>query len=71
MTQNERVLAYIDQFGSITTLEAVRDLGVLRLASRINDITRSGVKIKRETIAVKNRYDEQTYVTRYSREVQQ
>lgn len=32
-TQADRVLDYIKQFGSITTLEAFRDLGVTRLSS--------------------------------------
>ena len=36
--QTDRVLAYIREFGSITQLEALRDLGVFRLASRISDL---------------------------------
>ena len=37
-TQNQRIIDYINQFGSITQLEALRDLGVMRLASRISDL---------------------------------
>ena len=33
-TQAQRVLDYIDEFGSITQLDALKDLGVMRLASR-------------------------------------
>ena len=33
LTQSERVLDYIKEFGSITQLDAIRDLGIMRLAS--------------------------------------
>lgn len=65
-TQSERVLAYIQQFGSITQYEALQDLGVMRLASRISDLKRQGVPIKGETITVKNRFEEDCYIKRYS-----
>ena len=42
MTQTERVHQYMRDFGSITQLEAMADLGVMRLASRINDMKRQG-----------------------------
>ena len=38
VNQNDLVLAYIRAYGSITTLEAFRDLGIARLASRICDL---------------------------------
>lgn len=37
VTQCERIVQYMREFGSISTLEAFSDLGVTRLASRIND----------------------------------
>lgn len=42
MTQKERVLDYIDRFGSITQKEAFEDLGCMRLAARIADIEADG-----------------------------
>lgn len=42
-TQNERIVDYIHRFGSITTLEAMRDLGIMRFASRISDLRKQGV----------------------------
>jgi hypothetical protein len=68
-TQAERVLAYIEKFGSITQYEALNDLGVMRLASRISDLKRNGYPIKSETVAVKNRFEETCYIKRYSLEV--
>ena len=65
-TQAQRVLDYIDQFGSITQMEALQDLGVMRLASRISDLKKQGYPITSNIEAVKNRYDETCYIKRYS-----
>ena len=65
-TQNERILSYIEEHGSITQLEAINDLGVMRLASRISDLKRKGYNIISENVTVKNRFDEKCRVKRYS-----
>ena len=65
VTQSQRVLDYIEEFGSITQLEALRDLGVMRLASRISDLRRMGVPIESTVETVKNRFEEKTYIKRY------
>ncbi len=64
-TQAQRVLEYIKTFGSITQLEALRDLGVMRLASRISDLRRMGYAIESEIVAVKNRYGEKCHIKSY------
>lgn len=68
-TQAERVLAYIRQFGSIDQLEALRDLGVMRLASRVSDLRKQGYNIVGKREAVLNRYEETCYIKRYHEEV--
>lgn len=65
-TQNERILDYIAQNGSITQLEALNELGVMRLASRISDLKRQGYNIISKTESVKNRYGEKCSIKRYS-----
>lgn len=45
MTQNEKVLDYIKRHGSITAWDAMRDLKIMRLASRINDLRSAGYPI--------------------------
>lgn len=65
-TQNERIIQYIKDFGSITQLEALRDLGVMRLASRISDLKRLGYPIISTNETVKNRYEEKCRIKRYS-----
>ena len=64
-TQNQRILDYIQEFGSITQLEALRDLGVMRLASRISDMKSMGIPIVSTVETVKNRYGEKTHIKRY------
>lgn len=65
MTQNQRVIAYMEQFGSITQLEALRDLGIMRLASRISDLKKQGYTIESTTEAVNNRWEETCHIKRY------
>lgn len=65
VTQNQRVLDYMQEFNGITQLEALRDLGVMRLASRISDLRRKGHPIVSEVVTVKNRFEEECRVKRY------
>ena len=64
-TQNERVMQYMRDFGSITSAEAMRDLGVMRLASRVSDLRESGVRITSAWETAKNRYGETVSYKRY------
>lgn len=64
--QAERVLNYIREFGGITQFEALRDLGVMRLASRISELRQQGYNITSKYVAVKNRYGETSHIKRYS-----
>ena len=63
--QNDRIVDYMREFGGITQLEALRDLGVLRLASRISDLKRCGVAITSNFVEVQNRYGEKCRVKQY------
>ena len=65
VTQCQRIHDYMDQFGSISTLEAFKDLGVARLASRIHDLRSMGYHIISETKSMKNRYGELTHFKVY------
>lgn len=64
-TQCERVLRHLIDFGTITSLEAIQEYGILRLASRINDLRREGYNITSERGLGKNRYGEKTHFTIY------
>ena len=65
-TQNQRILDYIEEFGSITQLEALRDLGCMRLASRISDLKKLGYPVTSTAETINNRYGEKCRIKRYS-----
>ena len=65
-TQNERVLQYMIDFGSITQLEALQNFGCMRLASRISDLRKKGYHIESKMVHDKNRYDENISYARYN-----
>lgn len=52
-------------FGSITQYEAMRDLGVMRLASRVSELRKMGIPIEDTMIPVKNRFGETCYIKQY------
>ena len=58
MSQNEKILDYIKDTGSITPLDALREFGCMRLSARIFDLKRDGHKITVEKKNTKNRYGE-------------
>lgn len=64
-TQCERIIRHLLDYGSISSLEAITEYGILRLASRINDLKRNGVNIISETKTGKNRYGETTHYKVY------
>lgn len=64
--QQQRVLDYMLSFGSISSLEAFRDLGVTRLSAVIFDLKRKGVAIRSTTESTTNRYGEPVHFSRYS-----
>ena len=63
--QCQMVLMHMKKYGSITHLEAEKEYGIARLASRINDLRRQGYAIKSEMIVGKNRRDEAAHFARY------
>lgn len=64
-TQAQRILDYMQEHGSITQLEALKDLGVFRLASRISELRKNGHQISSQMVKVENRYGEKCRVKRY------
>ena len=66
ITQCEMIEDYLDTYGEITPLEAMRDLGIYRLASRISDMKKRGHKIKSEMVSVATRNGGRTHIARYS-----
>lgn len=65
ITQCDRILRHLRDYGSITSLEAISEYGILRLASRINDLKKRGHNITSETATGENRYGETTHFSIY------
>ena len=67
MTQKERIIDYINQFGSISPMEAFMDLGITKLATQISSMIREdGMDIQKTYEATKNRFGEPVHYMRYS-----
>lgn len=65
MKQEERILKYMRDFGSITPLQALEYLGVMRLGARIYDLKKAGHPISRRMVTRKNRYGESVSFAEY------
>ena len=65
LTQSMKILKYMMDFGSITPIEALKDLGVMRLGARIYDLEKQGFEILHERESGRNRYGEKTSYARY------
>ena len=65
LTQGMKILNYLWSFGSITPVEALRDLGVMRLAARIGELEQEGIEIIHERETGENRMGEKVTYSRY------
>jgi hypothetical protein len=65
MTQCEKIVRHLEDCGSITPLSAMREYGIMRLASRMSDLKRKGYKFIVEIEKGRNRYGEPTHYARY------
>lgn len=65
VTQCDRILRHLHDFGSITSLEAMKEYGIMRLASRISDLKNEGYMFKIIVKTGKNRYGEPTHFNEY------
>ncbi len=65
-TQKQLIIKYIQDFGSITPMEAFGDLGITKLATRISEMRRDGMQFKIDTVKSKNRYGKTVHFAKYS-----
>lgn len=68
MNQKERILRHIDDYGSITTMEAYNEYGITRLPSRVFELREMGFPIVGERETALNRYGEKVSYSRYRME---
>lgn len=63
--QKQRVIDYINKFGSISSWEAYSDLGITQLGARIDQLKKEGYNFKTEWESSKNRFGDKTDYKRY------
>ena len=63
--QSERIFMYINQYGSISPLEAFRDLGITKLATVVSNMKRDGIQFYQQMQKSKNRWGEDCWFMRY------
>ena len=66
MTQMDRVIQHMNDFGSISSLEAFRELGVTRLSDVIFKMKKAGVVVYTKLEKSSNRYGDPVFYARYS-----
>jgi len=65
MTQKEMVYRHMQEFGSITSIEAFSAYGITRLAARVNELRKDGIEIESNNETHKNRYGGVVTYSRY------
>ena len=71
VNQRQRIIDYINQFGSITSKDAYDDLGITQLATRIKELKEQGYRFETKWESSKNRYGEKVDFKRYYLEKEQ
>ena len=65
-THYTRLLDYLKEFGNVTSLTAIRDLGNTRLSATIYNLRKDGYNIISEDLIVRNRWGANTTVSLYT-----
>ena len=65
MSQEKRLLEYLQNHVSITPLEALSELGIYRLSGRIYDLRASGHNIVTNIIEVRTAHGENAKIAEY------
>ena len=64
-THKNRLLEYLRKHKTITSLEAIRDLGNTRLSASIFNLKEEGYYFETKTVKVPNRFGSTTKVSEY------
>ena len=65
--QCRRVLEFLDRNGSVNPMQAMNELGIMRLAARIDDLKWFGYDFSTEITRAKNRFGEPVRYATYRR----
>lgn len=65
MKQSEKILRHLKDQGEISSITAMTEYGIMRLAARISDLKKMGYPIVGKLVTGKNRYGETTHYSVY------
>lgn len=65
ISQKQRIVNYIREFGSISSWEAYSDLGITQLGARIDQLKKEGYEVRTKWESSTNRYGEKVDYKRY------
>lgn len=65
ITQKDRIIEYIRQFGYITSWQAYQDLGIMQLGARIDQLQKEGYEFETKWETRTNRFNEPVSFKRY------
>lgn len=65
MKHKDMILRYMAECGSITSLDAMREFGCMRFASRISDLKNDGYDIRKVMEKSTNRFGDTVRYARY------
>lgn len=65
ITQRDRVLQYIRDFGSITSYQAFADLGITQLGTRIFELKERGYRFRKKRFSITNGYGDKSHFDEY------
>lgn len=65
ISQKDRIINYIREFGSISSWEAYKDLGITQLGARIDQLKKEGHSFRTEWESNTNRFGKKTEYKRY------
>ena len=70
MTQKEMILSHLQEYGKITSWEAIKEYGVTRLSQYIYLLRKEGLTIKADVVIKTNRFGKQIHFNEYRLEEQ-
>tara|TARA_R110001606_G_scaffold392389_1_gene561266 strand:+ start:215 stop:445 length:231 start_codon:yes stop_codon:yes gene_type:complete len=65
LNQKEKVIRHLNEYGTITPLDAFRDYGMMRLAAVIFNLKEDGYDIDSAMVSASNRFGEKVNFSEY------
>jgi hypothetical protein len=66
MSQQKRILNYLEQGKTLTRLNSWDELGILEAPARISELRAAGHKIHTEMVTINNKYGEKVRIAKWS-----